>query len=99
VDIIRKEAIAAGSKQYSRILGDIPSYHTSPVDAAKVANEAGAGLLVLYHLTPPPPTPIVDRIFMRGVSDVRPNGVVISRDGLLVTLPVGSKDIDTGHVQ
>src|SRR6185369_9395794 len=31
VSIIREEAVAAGSTQYSKILGDIPSYHTSPV--------------------------------------------------------------------
>lgn len=98
VSIIQKEATAAGAGQYSRILGDIPTYHTSPVDAARIANDAGVGLLVLYHLTPPPPNPIVERIFMRGVSDVRP-GVVISRDGLVVTLPAGSKEIDTGWIE
>jgi hypothetical protein len=56
-------------------------------------------LLVLYHLTPPPPNPIVERIFTRGVSDLRSNGVVMSRDGFLVTLPAGSKDIDTGRIE
>lgn len=99
VDIIQKEAEAAGSKQYSRILGDIPSYHTSPVDAAKIANEANVGLLVLYHLTPPPPNPIVERIFMRGVSDVRAAAVAIARDGLVVTLRADSKEIDTGWIE
>lgn len=95
VDIIREEAGKAGASQYSHILGDIPSYHTSPVDAAKVANEANVGLLVLYHLTPPPPNPIVERIFLRDVADVRASGVVMSRDGLLVTLPASSKEIET----
>jgi len=99
VNIIQEEAKAAGSNQYSRILGDIPTYHTSPVDAATLANESGAALLVLYHLTPPPTNPIVERIFVRGVSDVRPSGVVVARDGLLVTLPAGSKEIETGYVE
>ncbi|MFN2376973.1 MAG: MBL fold metallo-hydrolase [Candidatus Binatia bacterium] len=98
VAILQEEAAAAGSKQYSRILGDIPTYHTSPVDAAKIANDAGVGLLVLYHLTPPPLNPLVERIFTRGVSDVRSQGVEVSRDGFLVTLPAGSKEIDTSHV-
>jgi ribonuclease Z len=98
VSIIREEAKAAGNNQYEHILGDIPNYHTSPVDAAKIANDANVGLLVLYHLTPPPPNPIVERIFLRGVSDVRPGGVVLSRDGFLVTLPAGSKDIDTSSL-
>jgi len=99
VSIIQQEAAAASSSQYAHILRDIPSYHTSPVDAAKVANDAGVGLLVLYHLTPPPPNPVVERIFVRGVSDVRPSGVVMSRDGLLVTLPAGSKDIETVYLK
>jgi ribonuclease Z len=99
VDILREEATAAGKKQYEKILGDIPSYHTSPVDAAKIANEAGAGLLVLYHLTPPPPNSIVEKIFVRGVSAVRSSGVVLSRDGFMVTLRTGSKEIETGHVE
>jgi ribonuclease Z len=99
VNIIQEEAKAAGSNQYSRILGDIPSYHTSPVDAAKLANDAGVGLLVLYHLTPPPTNPVMERIFVRGVSDVRPSGVVVARDGLLVTLPAGSKEIETSYVE
>src|SRR6185369_14624403 len=99
VSIIREEAVAAGSTQYSKILGDIPSYHTSPVDAAKIANEAGVGLLVLYHLTPPPPSRILEWIFVRGVSDVRPSGVVMARDGLMVTLPANSKEIETGRIE
>lgn len=98
VKIIEEEMAAVGQAQYSKLMSDIPDYHTSPVDAAQVANDAEVGLLVLYHLTPPPPNPVVERIFVRGVSDVRPNGVVMSRDGLIVTLPAGSKEIDTGYI-
>ncbi len=64
-----------------------------------MATEAGVGLLVLYHLTPPPTNPVLERIFLRGVSDVRPSGVAMSRDGFLVTLPAGSKKIETGRVK
>jgi len=98
VAILAEEAAAAGAKSYAKIFADIPSYHTSPVDAAAVANDAGVKLLVLYHLTPPPPNPIIERIFLRGVADVRSDGVVLSRDGLLVTLPAGSARIDVGTV-
>ena len=80
-------------------MGDIPTYHTSPVDAANIANQAGVGLLVMYHLTPQPPNPIVERIFLRGVSDVRPSGTAIARDGFLVTLPANSKAIETGYLK
>jgi hypothetical protein len=36
---------------------------------------------------------------MRGVSDVRPHGIVIGYDGLLLTLPADSKAIETSTVR
>jgi ribonuclease Z len=96
IEILAKAAGAAGVKQYAKILGDIPSYHTSPVDAAEIANDAGVSLLVLYHLNPPPPNALVERIFLRGVRDVRRDGVALSRDGFYVTLPGGSNEVVTG---
>jgi ribonuclease Z len=95
VDVARRAAAAGGHPQYAKLLGDIPDYHTSPVEAAEIANEVGASLLVLYHLTPPPPNFIAERIFMRGVPRVRSKGVVLARDGLVVELPRGSKDVTT----
>lgn len=99
VDIAREAAGGAGFPQYAKILGDIPDYHTSPVQAAEVANEAGVKLLVLYHLTPPPPNALAEIFFMRGVADVRRDGVVLSRDGLFVELPEGSDEVVTGYLE
>ena len=41
---------------------DIPSYHTSPEDAARIAQQAGVRQLVFYH----DPRP-ADRLFRRGL--------------------------------
>ncbi len=38
----------------------------------------------------------MEDIFMRGVSDVRPEGVLLGYDGLQVRLPVGSEEIEIG---
>jgi ribonuclease Z len=76
-------------------MGDIPSYHTTPVEAAEIANEAGVKLLVFYHLTPSPPLLIIEWVFTRGVSDVRPNDWVLADDGFLVELPVDSDEVTT----
>ncbi|MEN8183570.1 MAG: MBL fold metallo-hydrolase, partial [Myxococcota bacterium] len=46
VEIIRETAQRAGRPRAVKILSDIPDYHTSPVEAAEAANEAGVGLLV-----------------------------------------------------
>lgn len=76
-----------GNKNTAQIFADIPSYHTSPVDAARAANEAGADWLVLSHLTPAPDNSLVKRLFMRGVSKVRPRNVKVAEDRMLIALP------------
>lgn len=98
VDIIRDVAAEHGNRQIAKIMADIPTYHTSPVEAAELANEAGVKLLVLYHLTPPPPNFLVERIFVRGVGDVRSGGVLLANDGTLVELPIGSDAVELGRV-
>ncbi len=77
-----------GLPRMHKVFGDIPDYHTSPVEAAQIANEAGVPLLLMYHLTPPPQNRFVERIFLRGVSDVRKDGVELARDGMLIELPL-----------
>lgn len=98
VAMMRAEAEKTGRTRIAKILGDIPSYHTSPVQAAEAANEAGVKLLVLYHLTPPPPLALVERAFVRGIDAVRPRDWVLADDGLLVTLPVGSAAVHVGRI-
>jgi ribonuclease Z len=98
VALMREEAEKTGRTRIAKILGDIPSYHTSPVEAAEAANEAGVKLLVMYHLTPPPPAALVERAFVRGVADVRPRNWVLAADGLLITLPLGSDAVDVGRI-
>lgn len=99
VAIAGEVAHKVGRERYAKILHDIPSYHTSPVEAAQEAKEAGVKLLVLYHLTPPPPNRIAERIFMRGVAEVRSKGVELSRDGLLVELPLDSSEVRTRYLE
>ena len=49
----------------------------------------------MYHLNPSPPNRVTDRIFARGVDEVRDDGWLIADDGLLVTLPARSDEIET----
>jgi ribonuclease Z len=95
---LRDAVGAVGRKRLEKILSDIPDYHTTPVEAAQAANEAGVGLLIFYHLTPPPPNALLERVFVRGVSDVRADGWLLGQDGTLVTLPADSKNIDVGRI-
>lgn len=87
VQVMEREAKASGDERIAKILFDIQDYHTTPIDAAVIANEADVELLILYHLTPAPDNAIARRLFLRGVSAVRPRGVEIAEDGMSVRLP------------
>lgn len=89
----------AGNTRLSKIFGDIQNYHTSPVEAAEIANLAGAKLLVFSHFTPPPNNPLIGFSYLRGVSAVRPSGSVMAEDNMLITLPIGKPDaIELGRM-
>jgi ribonuclease Z len=87
-DIMAREADATGQTTLGQVLRDTRDYHISPVDAARLANEAGVRELVYTHLAPPMVTPWLETPWRRGVGAVRPRGVRVGRDGLLITIPV-----------
>lgn len=89
---------AEGQWRSAKIMHDIPSYHTSPVDAARIANEAGVKLLIYTHLLPVLPNGLAERLFLRGVYDVRSDGVIIGRDGLLLRLEASSSKIERSQL-
>lgn len=92
VEQISQVADALDRPRYAQVMRDIPSYHTTPVEAAEVANAAGAGLLLLYHLTPPPPNAVAAWAFLRGVRELRPEGTLLARDGQLIELPLDGSE-------
>ena len=75
-----------GQEKLAKIIEDTLNYHTTPVEAAEAANEAEAALLVFYHYAPVPQNAIMDRIFMRGVADIRPQGTLSAQDGTTITI-------------
>lgn len=91
----RIEEIAGevGRDRVAKLMSDIPGYHTSPLEAAEAANEAGAKLLVLTHLVPPPPNAVAKRVFTRGLTNVRAEATVVAEDGMLITLPKSSDTV------
>ena len=85
---------AAGKTRAAKIMQDIPGYHSSPVGAARIANEAGVKRLIFTHMLPPLPNGVAERMFLEGVAAIRPDGVELGHDGLLIRLPAGSKAIE-----
>jgi len=89
-------ARAAGRESLAAIMHDIEDYHITPEEAARIANDARVKLLAFYHLSPSPDGALPRRLFSAGVSQVRKDGWMISDDGSLFTLPIGTKDIKIG---
>ncbi len=76
-----------GMDRQAKLAGDIPDYHTSPVEAAEIARDAGVGELVFTHLVPSPNNFLTRRIFLAGVADVFAGKVAIAEDGMRISLP------------
>jgi ribonuclease Z len=98
VTILGDDMRAAGRPRPAKIMHDIQNYHTTPVEAARIANEARAKLLVFTHINPPLPNAIAERAFLAGVSEVRSGGWVLGYDGLLIRLPGHSDAIERSSV-
>ena len=82
-----------GMTSQATIMEDILDYHTSPEDAARVAQIAGADELIINHIVPPLPVKLLRPLFL---GDARKNfdgKVHLAEDGMLFSLPVGSDAI------
>ncbi len=82
-----KVAAALGRERVAKLAGDIEGYHTTPVEAAEVARDAGVGQLVFTHVVPGPNNFLTRRMFLAGVADAFPGKVVIAEDGMRFALP------------
>ncbi len=111
VDVIFHEALDAalvgrmqaaakrnGAAATAKVLSDIPGYHATPVEAAKIAALAKARMLVYYHMIPPLPFSLVETLFLEGTGDAFGGDIRISRDGDRVSLPAGSEALEYDHV-
>jgi ribonuclease Z len=89
-ELVRRASAAArrlGRERLAKLAGDIRGYHTSPVEAAEAAREAGVAHLVLTHLVPAPPSALARRMFLAGVGDAYDGEVTLGEDGMRFVLP------------
>ena len=84
---IAAAAESTGNNRLAKVLRDVPSYHSTPVQAAQAAAESGAKQMLLYHIVPPLPTSALERVFLSGVADVYDGKVTLGQDGTLISLP------------
>jgi ribonuclease Z len=94
VEAMTKALDRAGQKNTAKITRDILNYHASPEEAADVAKAAGVQQLVLTHIVPPVPSVVFYRAFLGDAGTRFSGAIVVGEDGMLFSLPAGSKAID-----
>ena len=84
----------AGNARIAKIMSDIPSYHTSPVEAAQVAKAGKAKMLVFSHIVPAVPLDYLENYYLKGVADAYGGPIVLGKDGMLFSLPANKTSIE-----
>jgi ribonuclease Z len=92
VSMMEKAAENTGNKSGAKVMHDIVDYHTTPVEAAEIARDAGVGHLLYYHIVPPMMFPGQSALFLNGAEDIFPD-YTIGQDGVSFSLPANSDDI------
>ena len=90
--MMNEAATKAGNPVMAKITHDVLDYHTSPVEAAETARDAGVGHLLYYHIVPPMMFPGQEALFLNGAEDIF-SDYTVGVDGTAFSLPAGSKEI------
>jgi ribonuclease Z len=93
--IINQNAGLLGGGTIARITEDIPKYHITPQQAAKVAAKAEVRYLTLTHILPPLPSPLLQNVFLGDAKQIYKGKIDIGRDGMLISMPANSRSIKT----
>ncbi len=70
-----------GNEQTASVMEDVPSYHSTTLEVAEMARDAGVKHLVLSHLMPTPPAegPLVDN-FTNGMAEIFSGKITVGKD-------------------
>jgi ribonuclease Z len=83
----------ANNPSTAKVAHDIPDYHSSPEDAAKIASGADAGMLALYHIIPPTASSIMFPSFLGDSGKYYHRQITIGADGMMFNLKPDSKNV------
>jgi len=92
--ILQRSAEKAGRMNLAKVFQDIPSYHTTPEQAAEIARDAGVGFLLINHVAPALPLPGSEAAFLGSARRIFDGTLRVGVDGDFVSLPAGSQAID-----
>ncbi len=90
---IKRASAKTGQSVVSHVVTDIQSYHTFPEQAARIASDADADHLVLYHIIPPLPFSILEPAFLGDAREIFSGPITVAQDGMLFSLLPDTTDI------
>jgi ribonuclease Z len=93
VKMMTASFVAKGMKNLAQITRDILNYHSTPEQAAEVAQAAGAKQLVLSHIVPSIPSKFFYPAFLGDAASRYSGPIVVGEDGMMFSLPAGKTDI------
>lgn len=93
VQILEQGFDRHGRSRYAQIMRDIRNYHSSPEEAASVAEAASVRRLVLHHIVPPLPTEALKPEFIGKAPAIFSGPIDVARDGDWYTLASDSDQI------
>jgi ribonuclease Z len=93
VSIIEEAAARHGRRNVAKIMADIPSYHSTPEEAAKIAREAGVRHLVFNHIVPGTAVSYLNAAFLGDAGKHYDGPITVGKDGLLFVMPANSEEI------
>jgi ribonuclease Z len=79
------------------VMKDVVSYHTTPEEAAEIAQGAGVKALVYHHIVPPLPNSGLNSLFVGRSAQIFGGTLKVGEDGDWFSLPAGSTAINVGH--
>jgi len=87
----------AGRKNLAQIMHDVLNYHTTPEEAAEMAQAAGVKALVFNHIVPPLPLSALEPVFLQRAGQIYAGPLRIGADGDWFSLPAGSRAVEMGR--
>lgn len=99
VGLLERAAAESDRPRRAKIFSDIPSYHASPEQAARMATEAGVGNLALTHIIPPLPLKALEGPFLGEAREFFDGPLWLAEDGDLYSLPADGSPLDKTRVR
>jgi ribonuclease Z len=86
IDRLRRTALKHDRQGLAIVMNDIPTYHASPEDAVRAANESGVPALALTHLIPGLPGSFFDGLFLDDAAHNFDGELWVTRDGDVISV-------------